>query len=57
MEQALSVSEDHNTFDVCVNASSPGIQEQFFIKVSADNEIKCRLYIQIFFFHIHTLSS
>ena len=42
MEQTLGVSEDHDTVAVCVNASSPGIHEQFFINVTADNETKCR---------------
>ena len=41
MKQTLGVSEDRDTVEVCVNASSPGIQEQFFINVTAHNATKC----------------
>jgi hypothetical protein len=50
----VSLSENHKSVEVCVNSTSPGIEEQFFINITSHNAkkflmapIPARLYFEV----------
>ena len=41
----VSLSENYKSVEVCVNSTSPGIEEQFFINITSHNAKKCTFEI------------
>ncbi|CAI8054130.1 Putative insulin-like peptide receptor [Geodia barretti] len=41
----VNLSENHESVEVCVNSTSPGIEEQFFINITSHNGKKCTFEI------------
>ena len=55
-ETSLTVSESQESVEICVNSTSPGIEENFTVNITSDNEgmlysvfFNVRLFLQVFF--------
>ena len=56
-ETSLTVSESQESVEICVNSTSPGIEENFAVNITSDNEgmlysvllFIVRLFLQVFF--------